>query len=147
MSDSIKEASSGALPAVRYVKNPEGGQAYLEGLKCQNCSAVFVDQPRTVCAKCGTRDELVEIKLSNTGKVYSYSIVHRTFPGVETPFISAIVDLDGGGTVKGNLIGVEPKPENVDFDMPVEVVFKDGLGRKDKEGNDYICFFFQPQSA
>ena len=62
------------------------------------------------------------------------------------PFISAIVDLEGGGTLKGNLIGVEPDPEKISFGMPVEVVFKDALGRKDAEGNDYISFFFQPRS-
>jgi len=28
--------------------------------------------------------------------------------------------------------------------MPVEVVFKDALGRKDKDGNSYLSYFFQP---
>ena len=51
------------------------------------------------------------IKLNNTGKLYSYSIVFRSFPGIEVPYISAIVDLDGGGTVKGNLIDCEPDPD------------------------------------
>ena len=40
------------------------------------------------------------------------------------PYISAIVDLDGGGTVKGNLIDCEPDPEKIDFDMPVEMVMQ-----------------------
>jgi hypothetical protein len=29
--------------------------------------------------------------------------------------------------------------------MPVEVVYKDAIGRKDREGNSYISYFFQPQ--
>ena len=62
------------------------------------------------------------------------------------PYISAIVDLDGGGTVKGNLIGIEPDPENIEFDMEVDVVYKDALGRKDSDGNSYISYFFQPAS-
>ena len=49
-------------------------------------------------------------KLSNRGELYVYSIVHRSFPGIEVPYVSAIVDLEGGGTVKGNLIGIEPSP-------------------------------------
>jgi uncharacterized OB-fold protein len=134
---------SETLPAVHYIKLPENGEPFLEGQKCKSCSAVFTDK-RSVCAKCGGRDTLETVKLSSKGKLYSYSIVHRSFPGIETPFVSAVVDLEGGGTLKGNLINVEPSPENVKFDMPVEVVFKDALGRKDKEGNDYICFFFQP---
>jgi uncharacterized OB-fold protein len=76
-----------------------------------------------------------------------YSIVHRSFPGIETPYISAIVDLEGGGTVKGNLIGVDPDPEKIQMGMSVEVVYKDALGRKDKEGNSYISYFFQPADA
>ena len=28
--------------------------------------------------------------------------------------------------------------------MPVEVVYKDALGRKDREGNSYLSYFFQP---
>ena len=139
----MSNANCSALPAVGYIKIPENGQPYLEGLKCQQCNAVFIDQ-RTVCAKCGARNQLKAIKLANKGKIYAYSIVHRSFPGIAVPFISAVVDLEGGGTVKGNLIGVEPKPEKVKFGMTVDVVFKDALGRKDKEGNSYLSFFFQP---
>ena len=86
------------------------------------------------------------MKLANTGTLYVYSIVHRSFPGIEVPYVSAIVDLDGGGTVKGNLINVEADPEKIPFGMPVEVVYKDALGRKDREGNSYISYFFQPRS-
>lgn len=86
------------------------------------------------------------IKLNNTGKLYSYSIVFRSFPGIEVPYISAIVDLDGGGTVKGNLIDCEPDPDKISFDMPVEVIFDDALGRKDKDGNSYISYFFKPMT-
>ncbi len=136
------EAQTASLPAVNYLKMPEGGEPYLEGLKCDNCGSVFTDQ-RSACAKCGIRNQLNPFKLSNKGKVYSYSIVHRTFPGIETPFVSAVVDLEGGGTLKGNLIGIEPTPENIPFGLEVEVVFKDALGRKDKENNEYTCFFFQ----
>jgi uncharacterized OB-fold protein len=84
--------------------------------------------------------------LSNTGKLYSYSIVFRSFPGIEVPYISAIVDLDGGGTVKGNLIDCEPDPKKIDIDIPGEVIFDDALGRKDKDGNSYISYFFKPIS-
>ena len=82
--------------------------------------------------------------MSARGKLYSYSIVYRSFPGIDVPYISAIVDLEGGGTVKGNLIDLEPDPENISFDMPVDVVFGDALGRKDREGNRYISYFFKP---
>ena len=127
------------------LKLPEGEDPYLEGHKCKNCGSIFLGE-RNVCSSCFSRDTIEPIKLSNTGKLYSYSIVFRSFPGIEVPYISAIVDLDGGGTLKGNLIDCEPDPEKIDFDMPVEVIFDDALGRKDKDGNSYISYFFKPIS-
>ena len=88
-----------------------------------------------------------KVTLPNSGKLYSYSIVHRSFPGIDVPYISAIVDLDDGTAIKGNLINVEPDPEKIEFDMPVEVVFDDALGRKDRDGNSYISYFFQPKAG
>jgi len=140
---SEQEAPAGPLPVVDYLKLPEGGDPYLEGTKCGDCGAVYNGE-RENCSKCGSRGKMAAVKLSNKGKLYVYSIVYRSFPGIEVPYISAIVDLDGGGTVKGNLINVDPDPEKIKFDMPVEVVYGDALGRKDRDGNSYISFFFQP---
>ena len=134
-----------ALPVVDYLKLPENGDPFLEGHKCSKCNAMFLGE-RKVCSSCFSRDGLEAVKLSNTGKLYSYSIVFRSFPGIDVPYISAIVDLDGGGTIKGNLIDVEPDPEKIKFDMPVEVIFDDALGRKDADGNSYISYFFKPIS-
>jgi uncharacterized OB-fold protein len=134
------------LPAVSYLKIPDDGKPYLEGYKCGACGATFLGE-RSVCSKCGARDQMTAVQLPNTGKLYTFSIVHRSFPGIEVPYVSAIVDLDDGTAIKGNLINVEPDPEKIKFDMPVEVVFGDALGRKDKDGNSYLAYFFQPAST
>ena len=135
---------SNQLPVVDYLKIPSSGDPYLEGHKCGACGAVFLGE-RDVCAKCGARGKLTATKLSNDGKLYVYSIVHRSFPGIDVPYVSAIVDLEGGGTVKGNLIGIDPDPAKIKMGMPVRVVYKDALGRKDREGNSYLSFFFEPR--
>ena len=134
------------LPAVDYLKIPNDGDPYLEGHKCGACGAIFLGA-RSVCAQCGARDQIDAVTLSNSGSLYAYSIVHRSFPGIDVPYISAIVDLEGGGTVKGNLINVDPDPEKIEFGMPIEVVYADALGRKDRDGNSYLSYFFQPRSA
>ena len=134
-----------ALPVVEYLKLPEDGDPYLEGHKCGDCNSIFLGE-REVCSNCTARGKIEPVKLSNKGKLYSYSITFRSFPGIDVPYISAIVDLEGGGTIKGNLIDCEPNPEKIEFDMPVEVVFDDALGRKDSEGNSYISYFFKPIS-
>jgi len=141
---SEQPAAGRPLPVVPFLKIPDSGEPFLEGCVCTQCHATFL-APRLACGKCGAR-ELTTKPLSNVGTLYAYSIVHRSFPGVAVPYISAIVDLDGGGSVKGNLINVEPDPKKLPYGMPVEVIYKDALGRKDAEGNAYLSYFFQPRS-
>ena len=135
-------AAAKPRPVVPFLTIPDEGEPYLSGSKCGKCGEVFLGA-RKVCAKCGARDAMTDMKLANTGKLYNYTIVHRNFPGVPVPFVSAIVDVDGGGTLKGNLEGVSPVPDAIKFDMPVKIVIKDA-GRKDKDGNSYLAYFFQP---
>jgi uncharacterized OB-fold protein len=137
-----KSPTSGPLPVVPFLKIPEQGDPYLQGHKCRGCGAVFLGE-RSICAKCGARDQIDAVKLSNRGELYVYSIIHRSFPGIETPYVSAVVDLEGGGTVKGNLINIDPDPEKVKMGMPVEVVYQIAP-RKDAEGNEYLTYYFQP---
>ena len=129
------------LPVVEWLKAGEP-EPYLEGQACAQCGAIFLGA-RAHCSRCFARGALHPQRLSNRGTLYVYSIVHRSFPGVPVPYVSAIVDLEGGGTVKGNLIGIEPKPEKIRLGMPVEVVYRD-LERKDDKGNSYFSYFFQP---
>jgi uncharacterized OB-fold protein len=137
-------ATPGPLPVVPWLKIPEKGDPYLEGQKCGSCAAIFLGE-RATCSHCGTDGRLQATALSNRGELYVYSIVHRSFPGIEVPYVSAIVDLEGGGTVKGNLIGVEPDPEKIRMGMPVEVTYRIAP-TKDQEGNEYLAYYFQPRS-
>ena len=137
---------SGPLPVVPFLKIPEHGDPYLEGCVCSRCDATFLGA-RAVCSKCGARETLATRRLSNRGTLYAYTIVHRSFPGVAVPYVSAVVDLEGGGSVKGNLIAIEPDPKKIQFGMPVEVVYGDALGRKDSAGNSYLSYFFQPSRS
>ena len=129
-------------PVVPFLKIPEHGEPYLEGHRCSACKEVFME-PRRACPKCTKVGTLKAEKLSSHGKLYNFTVVHRNFPGVKVPFISAIVDLDGGGSLKGNLVDIEPDIAKLKFDMPVKVVFRDA-GRADKAGNKYLAYFFIP---
>jgi hypothetical protein len=139
-----ESAAKKPLPVVDWLRIPDGGDPYLEGHRCEGCGAIFLGA-RESCASCGARGKMKPKKLSNRGELYVYSIVHRSFPGIETPYVSAVVDLEGGGTVKGNLINIDPVPEKIKMGMPVEVVYKTAP-RKDREGNEYLTYYFQPRS-
>lgn len=136
-------AESGPLPVVPFLKIPAQGEPYLEGSLCRRCDTTYLGE-RLACAKCGARDQLETKRLSAHGSLHTYSIVHRSFAGIAVPYVSAVVDLDGGGSLKGNLIDVPPDPAHIAFGMRVEVIFADALGRKDRDGNSYLSYFFRP---
>jgi len=133
------------LPVVSFLKIPETGSPYLEGLRCGACKAVFLDA-RTTCSSCGARDQLAPLRLADRGTLYVFSIVYRSFPGVKVPYVSAIVDLEGGGTVKGNLVGIEPDPAKLELGMAVRTIYEIAP-QKDREGNEYLTYYFTPADA
>ena len=114
-------------------------------LNCPQCDAAIAlaDGEQATCGHCGESGLMQPKPLGNNGSLYVYSIVHRSFPGVAVPYVSAIVDLDGGGTVKGNLINIDPDPEKIRMGMPVEVVYQIAP-TKDADGNEYLTYYFQP---
>jgi uncharacterized OB-fold protein len=129
-------------PATPYLKFTEDGRPYLQGSRCGACHQVYLGA-REACARCAARGGMEPIALATRGKLYNYTIVYRSYPGVTVPFISAIVDLEGGGTVKGNLLDIEAAPENIRFDMPVEMVFR-GAELANAAGAGFISHFFVP---
>lgn len=127
------------VPFLRLGTN--GDKPHLVGKKCNSCGALYLGR-RVACSKCGTTGPFNEIRLSDKGTLWVYSIVYQSAPGIPTPYVAAIVDLPEGVSVRCNIIDVEPKPENIQFGMPVEMITR--KVREDKEGNDVIAFFFRP---
>ena len=86
------------------------------------------------------------MKLSDKGKVWVFSVIHQSFPGIKTPYITAIVDLPEGVSVRGLLVDVDPedlqKNPKKAFDLPVEMVTS--VVSKDREGNDVVAYQFRP---
>jgi len=127
------------VPIVDYLVLDEGAP-YLVANRCDNCGALYFDR-RNACAKCGGRS-FSKQRLADDGTVRSFTIVHRAAPGVPTPYVSAIVDLAGGGVVKANLLNVEPDPEHVQFGMKVRLTTT--VAGVDDDGTEAIAFGFEP---
>ena len=142
----MTQTTAHPLPAANCI-NLDGPKPRLLFEKCRACGTMFVEPGRLACGKCGSREGFDLHEPDYVGTLYSYSIVLRSFPGTTVPFISAIVDLDNGPSLRGNLRGVPFDPELIDGSMRVKVVFDDALGRRDAEGNAYISYFFEPLAA
>jgi uncharacterized OB-fold protein len=140
-----KDTGNGPKAATAYLKFNDEGEPFLQGSRCSQCGQVYLGE-REHCAKCAARDCMSPIDLGTSGRLYNYCIVYRSYPGIKVPFVSAVVDLDSGCTIKGNLLEVEPSPENLRFDMPVEVVFR-GAELSNPAGEGFISHFFVPAKA
>ena len=128
-------------PATVLVQISEAGAPWLRGYRCGTCAAVVADS--TLCCRaCGSRVAPVAVRLSVRGKLFTWAVVHRSFPGVTVPFVSAIVDLDDGLTLKGTLRTAAP--ETLAVGLPVIAVFDDAGGATDAEGAAYVGFHFEP---
>jgi uncharacterized OB-fold protein len=136
-------------PAFPFIALDALGKPGLVAQKCTACGATYADSERVACGRCAARaDALVTFVPATEGTVHSAVIVRRGFPGVEVPFISVVVDLDGGPALKGtlrNTAGFEP--EHAATGQRVRVRFDDALGRKDKAGNGYVAHYFEPIPA
>lgn len=134
--------SRNPMPALACIEPAAGGGWQLCGTRCTACGAVHLGR-RSVCPACTARAGLLPLRLGEHGTVYTFTTVCRSFPGVPVPFVMAVVDLDDGPAVRGNLVDVAP--EDVRFGMPVRVVFRDS-GQRDANGNPYVAYFFTPES-
>jgi uncharacterized OB-fold protein len=129
-------------PIVPFLKIPaDGGKPYLQGSRCKNCGATYLGA-RMACSKCFSTEPMDDIHLSDKGELHVFSIVHQSAPGIPTPYVAAIVDLPEGVSVRCNIAGVEPDPQNLKFGMPVQIITE--TIRTDREGNDVVAFSFRP---
>ena len=129
-------------PALVPFLKRDGATPYLVGSRCGDCGFLFVGE-RDVCAQCTARDKMETVRLAETGKLYAFTIVHRSFPGVATPFIDAIVDLEDGSHLKGTLLNVEPNPDTIEFDLPVKIIYREAKP-VNSDGVPYLSYFFVP---
>ena len=127
------------VPIVDYLVLDDG-EANLVANRCDTCGALYFDR-RNACAKCSGRS-FSKDQLTDDWKVRSFTIVHRAAPGVPTPYVSAIIDLSGGGVVKANVLNVEPSPDHVRFGMDVRLTTT--VAVVDDEGTEAIQFGYEP---
>jgi len=126
------------IPFVDYLVLDDG-DPHLVASECTSCGARYFDR-RNACASCFGTD-FRTAKVSTDGVVRSFTIVTFAAPGVDVPFVAAVVDCDGT-SVRGNIINVDPDPEHVSLGMRVSLATK-SMG-VDGEGVEAVSFGFEP---
>lgn len=105
--------------------------------RCRPCDKAYFF-PRPFCPRCSSTD--VEwFTASGRGRLYSYVINQRPAPGFDdmTPYVIAVVELEEGPRMMTNIVGVEPTPEHLPVDLPVEVTWE-------RQSDDITLPLFRP---
>ncbi|MBB6427895.1 Zn-ribbon domain-containing OB-fold protein [Sphingopyxis sp. JAI128] len=141
MSDPIAEP----IAAVPYVIIDRDGDHHLVGSRCAKCGATLLGR-RVACAACGANDSVTQVRLSDKGRIRTCTVVHRSYPGVPVPFIAAVIDIDGGGVVRGTLRGPIPSDPVAEVGRPVRICVED-TGQRDALGRAFYSQVFRPLEA
>ncbi len=117
----------------------------LYGSRCASCGKVYFPV-RHICPKCrrSSIGKMERHRLSGKGRVHSFSVVHDAPPqlAVLKPYAVAIVEMDEGVKVTGQLVDVEI--EEIDIGMGVEAVLRK-LGDEGPAGIIHYGFKFSPR--
>lgn len=128
------------IPIVDYLRL--GDRPHLVANECNDCGARYFDR-RNACASCGGL-EFSKVDISTTGRLDTFTIVAFAAPGVPVPFAAGVIDCDGT-QVRGNIVNVEPTPENIRLGMDLRLTtFPVGT---DSEGTTAVGFGFEPVEA
>lgn len=81
-------------------------QGKFRGLKCRSCG-VFTFPPKAVCESCGSQG-LEPAEITGKGVIRTFTVI-RVAPDYFTPpYIVALVELEQGPWVLGNLLSLPP---------------------------------------
>lgn len=141
MSDPLAEP----VAAVPYVVIDRDGDHHLIGSRCGHCGATLLGR-RVACAACGTNGCITPLRLADTGRVRTCTVINRSYPGVPVPFIAAVIDIDGGGVVRGTLRGDIPADPVAEVGRPVRICIEDS-GQRDAAGRAFYSQIFRPLEA
>ncbi len=132
------------MPLVPYLRIPDNypeEPAYLWGSRCRACGTVHLGS-RVACVKCASSGPFEETRFSGDGEIYVFSVVHQSIPGVEAPYVAAIIDLPEGASVRGNVYGLDPLNPTPEW-LGKKVKMYTEKVRADKEGNDIVAAKFR----
>ncbi len=94
----------------------------LTGTKCHTCNTVYFP-PKEFCPACRRKGDIREFRFSGRGKIISYTVIRVPPEGFEkyTPYTVAIIELDEGTRLSGQVVG---NPESIDIGRKVSPVFR-----------------------
>jgi uncharacterized OB-fold protein len=106
------------IAAARFLTSIEQGR--IVGERCPECGKVYVP-PRGACSMCGVATT-EGVELDGKGIVTTFAVTRIPSPGLDAPYVSAWVKLDGADITSMFLVK-EIDPDDVRLGMRVEPVW------------------------
>ena len=104
-----------------YWQGGRDGELRLQ--RCRDCG-YYVHPPGVICPQCWSKDLAVEA-VSGRAEVLTFSVNHQQWmPGLDVPFVLAIVRLVEQDDLRITTNVVNCPPEEVRIGMPVQVLFE-----------------------
>jgi uncharacterized OB-fold protein len=122
------------VAASRFLRSVEKGE--IVGQRCPKCQKVYVP-PRGACSMCGVATD-EELTLTGKGTVTTFCITNVPSPGLEPPYVTAWIRLDGADITSMFLVQ-ECDPKDVRLGMRVEPVWAE-----DKQPNIGSIKYYRP---
>lgn len=121
-----------SIPLYWRLKKPKHR---LIGTKCKTCENVFFP-PRSLCPNCRRGGAVEDFQFSGNGEIISYTTIRTPPEGFEkySPYAIAIVKLDEGAHISGQIVG---DINNVKEGKRVKPVFR----RMYEDGHGGIIFY------
>jgi uncharacterized OB-fold protein len=99
-----------------------GAEGELRIARCGNCG-FYLHPPTPRCPECWS-DDIAPSAVSGRGRVYTYTINRQQWmPGLEVPFVLAVIELDEQPGLRLVTTLVDCAPEDVEIGLPAEVTF------------------------
>ncbi|MEC9309251.1 MAG: Zn-ribbon domain-containing OB-fold protein [Chloroflexota bacterium] len=106
-----------------YWEKCKEGELWLR--HCKSCDKTYF-YPRDLCPMCFSRNT-DWIQTDGKGTLHTFAIIHRgPTPAFrdKAPYVTAIVELQGGARMPTNLVEIDPDPAVIKCGMALEVTFE-----------------------
>lgn len=106
----------------------------LHGTKCKKCGTIQYP-PRRICWNCSVKDEMENVKLIRSGKIYTYTkdyVYTNPFP----PTAMAVIDLDNGGRFYCQIVDTDKNSISIGTGVKLTL-------RRLHEGGDFVHYFWK----
>jgi uncharacterized OB-fold protein len=120
-------------------------QGELLGLECRQCGKLIVP-PSAFCVDCGHK-KLTKYSFITRGVIRTFTVIRVPPQGFTAPFVVALVELEEGPWIMGNLIDINTEEASLDLIGKKVKVASQKVPADPYSGGDRIALTFKLEAS